>query len=194
MPLVSKILSEAASPDALWQDPVPVQDVQSEKPWHRVAIMLAAQGCTVTEIASKLERTVSWVSLLLRQPWARERLTKKINESGRDEIATMLKSAGADALRRVLAISEQAENESVKLAANREILDRLLGKPVQHVEQKSEVRLDMEKIEAELRVLEEQEKQLLGARGEPSGSTFKSTNQEDCEKPSTRNKEESMRV
>src|SRR5437016_6766042 len=106
MPLVTNIVSETTGPDALWQDPLPVQDVASEKPWHRLAIMMAAQGCTVTEIAAKLERTIAWVSLLLRQPWARERLTKEINEAGRDEIQTTLKSAGVDALRRVITISE----------------------------------------------------------------------------------------
>src|SRR2546430_6686693 len=101
MPLVSHILAEQASPDALWHDPVPLQDVGSEKPWHRLAILLAAQGSTVTEIANKLERSVAWVSLLLRQPWARERLTTEINAAGRDEIEVMLRSTGPDALRRI---------------------------------------------------------------------------------------------
>ena len=164
MPLVTHILESQDKPDALWHDPVPLQDVQSEKPWHRLAILLAAQGCTVTEIAEKLERTVPWVSLLLRQPWARERLSQEINRAGRDEIETLLRANGVEALRRVFALGEEAENESVKLAANREILDRLLGKPVQKVEAKQEVRLDVENIDRELKALEEQERLLTGTR------------------------------
>ncbi len=164
MPLVKNILDESNGPDSLWHDPVPLQDVGSEKPWHRLAILLAAQGSTVTEIAEKLDRSVAWVSLLLRQPWARERLTTEINAAGRDEIEVMLRSTGPDALRRITLLSEEAENEAVKLAANREILDRLLGKPTQRVESKQEVRLDVEGIDKELKVLEEQERLLTGGQ------------------------------
>src|SRR2546423_575341 len=112
MPLVTHILESQDKPDGLWHDPVPLQDVQSEKPWHRLAILLAAQGCTVTEIAEKLERTVPWVSLLLRQPWARERLAQEINRAGRDEIETLLRANGVEALRRVFALGGEAVNES----------------------------------------------------------------------------------
>src|SRR3989440_9818978 len=174
MPLVTHILEGQDKPDALWHDPVPLQDVQSEKPWHRLAILLAAQGCTVTEIAEKLERTVPWVSLLLRQPWARERLAQEINRAGRDEIETLLRANGVEALRRVFALGEEAENESVKLAANREILDRLLGKPVQKVEAKQEVWLDVENIDRELKALEEQERLLTGTRAS-AGSAIDGT-------------------
>jgi hypothetical protein len=176
MPLVSNIITEQAGPDALWNDPTPVQDVVSEKPWHRVAIMLAAQGCTVTEIAEKMERTVAWVSLLLRQPWARERITSEIMEGGRDEIETLIKGAAPEAFRRIISLSENAEAEAVKLAANREIIDRLLGKPVQKVEQKNtNLNLDMGKIDEELKKLEDEEKRLLGSRVAPGSPGRDST-------------------
>jgi len=124
----------------------------------------------VTEIAGRLERSVAWVSLLLRQPWARERLTTEINAQGRNEIEVLLKGAGVEALKRVIHLSEAAESEAIQMAANREILDRLLGKPLQKVEQKNEVRIDMENVDRELKALEEQEKELLG-RGERSSPT-----------------------
>ena len=152
MPLVTNIISQVGQdPDSLYQDPVPLQDVASEKPWHRLAIMLAAKGCTVTEIAEKLERSISWVSLLLRQPWARERLTSELMAEGRDELSVLIKGASAEAFKRVMYLSEAAENEAVRLAANREILDRHLGKPVAKVNQ-------------EIKALEAEERRLLGGR------------------------------
>lgn len=165
MPLVCNIPNVSPTdPLGLHADPVPVQDVTSEKPWHRLAIMMAGQGCTVTEIAERLDRSVGWVSLLLRQPWARERLTQEIALSGRDEISTLLKGAGPDAVRRIVYLSEEAENEAVKLAANRELLDRLLGKAVQKTELdvKGKMSLDMGVIDKEIKALEEQERFLLG--------------------------------
>lgn len=170
MPLVSNILTEQASPDALWQDPVPLQDVQSEKPWHRLAIMLAAQGRTVTDIARKLEKSVPWVSLLLRQPWARERLVQELMTEGREELDVLIKGAGPEAFKRIMSLGETAESEAVRFAANKEIVDRHLGKTVVKVEQhNTNVNLDMKAIESELRALEVQEKLLLGSRV-PSGT------------------------
>jgi len=138
-------------------------EVQSEKPWHRLAIMMACNGSTVTEIAEKLERTVAWVSILLRQPWARERLTREIMAAGRNEIETLLKSAGPDAIRRIVQLSESSANENVKLAANRDILDRLLGKAVQKVEATNVVvNVNPKDLDAEIAKLEAEERRLLG--------------------------------
>lgn len=183
MPLVTNILSEQSGPDALFQDPVPLQDVQSEKPWHRLAIMLAARGSTVTEIACKLERSISWVSLLLRQPWARERLTQEIMAEGRDELDVLIKGASAEAFRQIKSLSEVAESEAVRLAAAREILDRHLGKPVQKVEQKNtNLNLDINSIEKEIKALEEQERQLLGGRAADTLPSEVVVGHEDTEK------------
>jgi hypothetical protein len=162
-------ISRCEFPDALYNDPTPDgeayygHDVQCEKPWHRIAIMLAAQGYTVTEIAFKLERTVAWVSILLRQDWARERLTQEIMSAGRDEIETILKGAGTEALRRVITLSQSAESEQVQLAASREVLDRLLGKPVQKLETKQDVVFtDVTQADEEIKKLEIEESRLLG--------------------------------
>ena len=161
--------------DALMNDPTPKpgeavfpnavieRDVQSEKPWHRLAIMMAASGSTTTEIAEKLDRNVAWVSILLRQTWARKRLTDEITAAGRDEIATLFKSAGPDAVRRIVEISETTANENVKLAANREILDRLLGKSTQRIEATNVVvNVNPAEIDAEIAKLEREESRLLG--------------------------------
>lgn len=163
-------LPRCTFPDALHNDPTPggdeesyAQEVQCEKPWHRLAIMLAAQGCTVTEIAGKLERTIAWVSILLRQPWARERLTHEINLAGRDEIEVLLKGAGVDAMRKIVSLSANAANETIQLAASREILDRLLGKPVVRTETKAEVTVqDAAQLDQEIARLTAEENRLLG--------------------------------
>lgn len=170
MPLVLNIPDNPPFEDALRNDPIAIQDVQSEKPWHRLAIMMASSGSTVTEIAEKLERTVTWVSLLLRQPWARERLVNEIQRAGRNEIETLLKSAGPSAIQRVIELSESAKNEAVRLAANREIIDRLLGKAVEKIEVTRKPDLDLDKVNQELKALEEQEKALLGSRGREAHS------------------------
>jgi len=155
-------------PDALHADPTPPDygyavEVQCEKPWHRIAIMLAGQGYTVTEISEKLERSIAHVSILLRQDWARKRLTDEMMKAGRDELETILKGAGSEALRRVITLSQNAESEQVQLAASREVLDRLLGKPVQKLETKQDVVFtNISQADEEIAKLEQEEKRLLG--------------------------------
>ena len=101
----------------------------------------------------------------MRQPWARERLVSELMTEGRDELDVLIKGAGPEAFKRIMQMGESAESEAVKFAANKEIVDRHLGKTVVKVEQKvGKLDLDMAAIEAELRVLETQEKQLLGSR------------------------------
>jgi len=95
---------------------------------------------------------------------------------GRDELEMLIKNAAPEAFKRVMYLSETAENEAVRLAANREIIDRHLGKPTQKVEASSvsaHVNLDMTKIEQELKALEAQEKALLGTRERISASNLK---------------------
>lgn len=155
--------------DALHNDPTPdgekyyAHEVQCEKPWHRLAILLAASGHTVTEIAEKLERTVAWVSILLRQNWARERLTSELALAGRDEIETILKGAGADSVRKLISLRDNADSEQVQLSASQGILDRLLGKPIQRLETKQEVfHADMNALDEDIKRLEQEEARLLG--------------------------------
>lgn len=162
MPIVRHIPDKPPTPDSLHADPIAAIDVDSEKPWHRLAILLAAQGYTTVEIAEKLGFNLSWVSLLLRQPWARQRLIDEINKAGRSEIETILKGAGAAAMQRIVHISEEAKNEAVRLAANKEIIDRLLGKAVERLEVVKKPALDLAQVNQELASLEEQEKHLLG--------------------------------
>lgn len=170
MPLVVNIPDKPPTPDGLHDDPLLVDDIRSEKPWHRVAILLAAQGFTVREISEKMDRAEYWVSLLLRQQWARERLLEEINRAGRSEIETILKSAGASAIQKVIHLSEKAKNEAVQLAASKEIIDRLLGKAVEKMEVvHKKPDLDLEKVNREIAALEEQEKVLLGEARLPAG-------------------------
>src|SRR5690349_16239267 len=69
-------------------------EVMSEKPWHRAAILMWAQGFTLETIASTFGKNPKYVSMLLRQPWAQERLIHETTLAGREDLEEILKIVG----------------------------------------------------------------------------------------------------
>ena len=143
----------------------PQVEIESERAWHLQAIYLAAQGLSQTEIAERLGHDHSWVSQVLRQPWARERLVAEIRKAGNDGIEAILKGAAIDSTLKLITLRDTADSEQVQLAAADKLLDRYLGKPTQHIEQKSKVSFDsadVDKLDAKIRELEAEEQRLTG--------------------------------
>jgi len=152
------------SPPPLYGDHPSRFDYATERPWHRLAIMLCAEGHSYREIAERTGYTTWAVSNALRQPWARKILLEEIHRAGRDELAEILKSAATDSVFTLITLRDGAEQESVKLGAARELLDRFLGKANQPVTVKQATDVDPTKIDEELAALDTKERQLLGTR------------------------------
>lgn len=137
-----------------------------EKPEHRIAIILKAQGFSHTEISKKLGYTIPWVSQILRQPWAREALLEEINKSGREAVGALLEGEAVNSVFRIVDLRDTSGDDGVRLRASQDLLDRHLGKATQRVETKNEsfvVTGEMKDIEKRLAELREQEQHLSGA-------------------------------
>lgn len=154
------------SEDRLHNDRTPNLGVVREQPVHRVMILLKAQGLSNTEIAKKLGCTGPWVSQVLRQPWARQRLLDELNQAGRPVIQSLL---AGEAVNSIMTLIEVRDNASAKpserAGAANSLLDRYLGKPVAIVEQHNitePTSKDVDELDRELVRLEQEAKMLKG--------------------------------
>lgn len=125
-----------ANPDKLGGAvPNPKVGLLKEQPEHRIMILLKAQGLSGKEIALRTGYTPEHIYTVLRQPWARQQLIRELNEGGRPVIETFLMGEVTSSLQTLVEIRDnpQAKN-SDRIAAARDLVDRALGKPTQHVE------------------------------------------------------------
>lgn len=139
--------SEAPSPRPLWNPFTGKHHVRKhEKLEDRLVILMKSAGYTNVEIAEQLGITPVTVSYILKQPWAAEQVLEEIERSGRDKVVATLQGAAYDAALRLIEISESASSEQVKLKANNDVLDRVLGRPNQPVSYKN---VDLESLSDE---------------------------------------------
>lgn len=151
------------NPDALFNSKEPNLAVKHEKPEHRIVLFLKAQGLSNREISERTGYTQPWISQLLRQPWARERLIKEISSQGRDAVSEVIKAAAEDSVWTLIDVRDTAPRPSDKLAAANSLLDRFLGKPTQKVEQTlKELPADPAALQKELELLRQEESRLRG--------------------------------
>ena len=154
----------AESGDDFFNPTDPQVALKHERPAHRLAILLKAQGLSNKEIAERLGLSAIHVGNILRQPWARKRLVEEIQRSGRDEIQALLAGSAVDSINTLIELRDDDEVEnSVRKAAADSLLDRFLGKPTQRVESKNETHVfsgDVARIDQELAEFEAEEKRL----------------------------------
>jgi len=116
----------------------PSWQVKKVTPLVREVLLLTASGLKQKEIAAILDRTPQWVGLVCRSPLFKlelERLQQKIEGTFVDiKREAMQVDAEVGTLRKLGELVEKADNDSVRVSAVREILDRAYGKPVQHIE------------------------------------------------------------
>lgn len=112
--------------------------IRHEKPEHRLVIFLKARGHSLKEIADATGFTIPWVSQILRQPWARARLAQEINAAGRDELSTVIEGAAKDSMFTLIELRDDEDTPAnVKANVSQYLVDRLLGKPKQSIEQRT---------------------------------------------------------
>lgn len=129
------------------------EEVLVERPWHRLACEMALNGCDCAVIAHALDKSQARVRIILMQPWARKYMEEQAKKrSACDEIKLILEEQGVKALQRVVYTAEKNAGTSLGLDADRELLNRLLGKPTQPIQQESPPAKELEFDELQRRV------------------------------------------
>lgn len=120
--------------------PTATISIAKEKPEHRIVMFLKAQGYSNREICRMMNFSDAWVSQLVRQEWFQRRLVKELNESGRDSVEAILQGEVRDSIQTLVEIRDSplAKN-SDRATCAMNILDRVLGKPIQRNETRLEV-------------------------------------------------------
>ena len=127
---------EAEGRSQFHNDRQPFYEIKHQKPEHLVMIYMKAEGQSNKEIAEKMEVTPVTVANVLKQPWARKQLADIIHKNGGNEVATLFKSAAAEAAQVLI---EEMQNEDARpgdrISAADKVLDRVFGKasqPISH--------------------------------------------------------------
>jgi hypothetical protein len=101
------------------------------------------------------------VQNLLRQPWFQKKVTTLLAKEGNKDIARLFQGEQYSSLVTVTKLRDDPEvPAAVRLAASKDILDRVLGKPTQRVEMSHEVVSDDPV--SEVQRLEEENNRLRG--------------------------------
>jgi hypothetical protein len=108
-------------------------DIQHERVRHRMLAFLISTGSTQREAAKEMGYSEGWVSQICRQEWFVGLVAEEITKAGRSVVDELFRNAAPGAVLRVIDLSQNAEKDAVKLAANKEILERYLGKSTQTV-------------------------------------------------------------
>lgn len=123
--------------DALYGAKPAYQAIKREKPEHRLMLWLKLNGHSTKEIASVTGYTDVHIRTICKQPWFIDAFCKLSTEAGKDAVQTYLEGEVMPALQRTVSLAQDSKIDAVKLAANREILDRFLGKPLAKTENKN---------------------------------------------------------
>lgn len=153
------------SPDRLHGQTLPAQVILKEQPIHRAMIYAKAAGASDTDIAFQFGYSVSQVRLVLRQPWAQDRLVQILKETGQDAVRHFLTTETLPSLQVLKAIRDDGSNSAqARIAATNSILDRVLPKTT-HVTSDNTNRnipADMARIDKELNDLRRQMGEIPG--------------------------------
>lgn len=141
--------------------------IKRENPTHRLILWMRLNGHKPKEIATTLRITPQTVYNVQGQPWFQEAFIRISTEQGKDAVQTFLEGAVLPAVIRIEELAKTSMLDTVKLAADKELLDRFFGKPVVKTENKNETRVenvifDVEKLKAEKVKLEIQLRSRIG--------------------------------
>lgn len=133
--------------------------IQSEKVEHRVIMFLRAQGKNSMEIAKITGYSYQWVLQVSRQPWFKKRLIETIQEAGGNAVDKFVQGEVLPSLMTLVEVRDNPDaKEASRVAAANAILDRGLGKPMQHIQTEviksaTEAQSEMSDIERELEAI-----------------------------------------
>lgn len=160
--LAAQYVQEA---DALFGAKTPDLRIEHETAQHRIVLLLKLRGLNNREIAKATGFTEPWISQITRQPWFQMRLTKMLSEAADDILTQRIK---VEASRSLDTLVEIRDNTSAPAAARAtcaiNIIDRLLGKPVQKNENTTNVfhvQTKLEDLNRQIEEVEAAERELL---------------------------------
>ena len=113
-----------------------------ERPEHRLMLWYRLQGYNVKETAQLTGYTPQTVGQVCKEPWFLEAFCRISEEQGKDAVQTFLEGEVLPALERTRQLAVASDSDAVKLAANRDLLDRYLGKSTVKVEAKTSGTID----------------------------------------------------
>lgn len=115
--------------------PHPTDTILREKPEHRLVVFMKAQGGSTAYIAEKSGFTEEHVRKILNQGWARQRLLKELETSGRESIQAMMQSEADDCVSVLRTLRDDPKvPATVRAQVANSMLDRAFGKPTQQVQ------------------------------------------------------------
>lgn len=119
----------------LHNDRKAIHECEVEKPHHRVAAYMFAQGMNSKEIAAALDYTPNAVRDWLKIKWFQTNVTKLLHDNGGKDILELFKAEQFNSLATLLELRD-SDKVSATVRANvaMNILDRAGGKPVVRVE------------------------------------------------------------
>lgn len=138
----AKQLSEHEIDSLFGRESTGYAPLKTEKPEHRLMLWYRLQGYNVKETALLSGYQYNHVARICRQQWFISAFIKLAAEAGKDSVQTFLEGEVLPALQRTVDLAQNAEGENTRLAANKEILDRFLGKSTVKVESKSSGTID----------------------------------------------------
>lgn len=134
-PQVEAAMSRHGLKDDFFNAKDPQMAIQSEKPEHRRVILMAAHGMDKKSIAEATGYKPSYVSVILRQPWARAMLSEIL---GNEASAMHTQFLQRQVLPSLMVCADIRDDENapvaVRLAAANSLIDRARGKPTQHIQ------------------------------------------------------------
>lgn len=158
------------APNRLFGDAGARLEILTEKPEHRLIIVLKSKGYSNAEIAQMTDFSKVQVASVLRQPWARMRLLDLIEKGGEDPLQALIKSSAIDNVETLIEVRDDPNaGATARINAANALLDRYLGRPLQKVQSESlNVNLSVNKIDEELVRLQAEESTLLGRSVPPA--------------------------
>lgn len=132
----------------------PKVEIQKEKAIHRTAAYMMASGAKFKTIAFELGVTESTVGNWAKQIWFQQLVTTIIHNEFNDDISKLLKAAAVESVMTIRDLATNGVNESTRLKASQDLLDRYRGKATNFVHHTNSTL--SEKPEEELKRLEEE--------------------------------------
>lgn len=108
----------------------------TEEPWHRTFAYLLLGGATMKDAAKQLGKEYSVCNVVKSQGWFHALMSRLGDQLGQDAALKLIEGEAVSTVVRIVKLAETATSESVKLAANKELMERIFGKAVQSVEVK----------------------------------------------------------
>ena len=121
---------------------LPQQVVFDGNPKHQLIAYLLAAGRTRREISETVGLSETAIGNVVKQPWFRKKLKEVCDTAGKDLVTSFLEGEGLPALEVLRSIAHNPnERGATRVTAANSILDRWLGKPVAHIESKTNLNI-----------------------------------------------------